>query len=151
TDGTRRRLAVSKHHLTLVRKNALVARDGDVFIAAQPSEADLDAWAASGVKLVVNTRSRAENAGLPYNAVEAMKARGMAYVEIPMGGADGVTPEIREKLTEALKGAAGPTVIHCAGGPRAAYAYAAHLLAEGEATPEDIEDFGWPGGLDPEV
>lgn len=142
---------MSDHHLTLVRGAAIVARDGDVFIAAQPSEADLDAWAAQGVKLVVNMRSRAENAGLPYKPTDAMKARGMAYVEIPMGGPDGITPQVREKLTETLTGASGPTVLHCAGGPRCVYAYAAHLLAEGKATQKDIENFGWPGGLDPNV
>ncbi len=142
---------MTAHRLSPMRANALVARDGDIFIAAQPTEADLDAWAAQGVKLVVNLRSRAENAALPYRATEAMQARGMAYVEIPMGGADGVTPAVREKLTETLATAAGPTVLHCGGGPRCVYAYAAHLLAEGQATPEDIENFGWPGGLDPDV
>jgi protein tyrosine phosphatase (PTP) superfamily phosphohydrolase (DUF442 family) len=68
-----------------------------------------------------------------------------------MGGADGVSPTVRETLTEALAGRAGPTVLHCAGGPRAAYAYAAHLLAEGALSPEDVDDLGWPGGLDPGV
>lgn len=139
------------HRLSLVGEDALVARDGDVYIAAQPSEADLDAWASRGVKLVVNLRSRAETADLPFDPPTAMAARGMSYLDIPMGGTDGVGPHIRERLTAALKAATGPTVLHCAAGPRAVYAYAAHLLAEGEATPEEIADFGWPGPMNLDV
>jgi uncharacterized protein (TIGR01244 family) len=139
------------HHLALVGVHALVARDGDVLIAAQPQEADLDAWAEAGAKTVVNLRSRQENTGLPYDAPAAMAARGMAYAEIPMGGADGVSPAVTARLTEVLADATRPVVLHCAGGPRAAYAYAAHLLTEGLATPEEIANFGWPGGLNPDV
>jgi uncharacterized protein (TIGR01244 family) len=142
---------MSVHHLTLLDEHALVARDGNVYIAAQPTEADLDAWAARGVKLVINLRSRAENAGLPFDPDAAAAARAMSYVAIPMGGADGVSPQIRERLTEALKSAQGPAALHCASGPRAVYAYAAHLLAEGEATPDDIADLGWPGPINFDV
>ncbi len=144
-------IAMAAHRFTSVGAHALVARDGDVYIAAQPRESDLDAWAARGVKTVVNLRSRVENESLPYRAQDAMAARGFAYTEIPMGGADGVSPEIRERLTKALSAAKGPVVLHCAGGPRAAYAYAAHLIAEGQASPDEVADIGWPGGLSPDV
>jgi uncharacterized protein (TIGR01244 family) len=142
---------MTARRFTPVGANALVAQDGDVYIAGQPKESDLDAWAARGVKTVVNLRSRAENQTLPYEAQEAMAARGFRYAEIPMGGADGVSPRIREQLAEVLSEAEGPVVLHCAGGPRAAYAYAAHLLAEGRVTPDQVDDIGWPGGLNPEI
>lgn len=142
---------MTAHRFTPVGKNALVAQDGDIYIAGQPRESDLDAWKARGVTTVVNLRSRAENQGLPYKADAAMTARGFRYAEIPMGGMDGVSPGIRERLTEVLAEADGPVVLHCAGGPRAAYAYAAHLIAEGEATEAEVDDMGWPGGLSPDV
>ncbi len=142
---------MASHRLNLLDEHALVARDGDVHLAGQPAAADLDAWAARGVTLVVNFRSRAENAALPFDPAAEAAARGMAYVEIPMGGPDGVSPAVTARLTEALGSAAGPVVLHCHSGPRAVYAYAAHLLATGEATPEDIEDLGWPGELNPDV
>jgi uncharacterized protein (TIGR01244 family) len=137
------------HRLTLLHENALVARDGDVYIAGQPEPADLDAWAALGVKRVVNLRSRAENAELPFDPPAEMKARGMDYVEVPMGGADGVSPKIREAVSKALESAPGPVVLHCRTGPRAVYAYAAHLIANGEARAAEIAKLGWPGPLDP--
>jgi len=133
--------------LSPVDEHAIVVRDGDVLIAAQPTEADLDAWAAMGVTTVVNMRSQAENANLPYSPMEAMNARGMSYVEIPMGRADGVSPDMRDALGEVLAAAEGPIVVHCRSGTRVAHAYAAHLLATGQMTAADVADFGWAGGL----
>ena len=133
--------------LSPLGEHALVAHDGDVYIAAQPTTDDLDAWAAQGVTTVVNFRSQAETAALPFSASAESEARGMRYLDIPMGGADGVSPDIRTRLTALLADAEGPVVLHCRTGMRAANAYAAHLLAEGEASGEDLADFGWPGGL----
>ena len=69
---------------------ALVARDGDVYIAGQPTPDDFDAWAARGVKTVVNMRSRAETASLPFDSAKEAQARGLRYLAIPMGGEDRV-------------------------------------------------------------
>jgi len=133
--------------LTPVDEHAIVVRDGDMFIAAQPTEADLDAWAAMGVTTVVNMRSRAENTNLGYSPVEAMTARGMSYIEIPMGGGDGVSPDIRDRLGDVLAAADGPIVVHCRSGTRVAHAYAAHLIASGEMSSSELADFGWVNGL----
>lgn len=133
--------------LTPVDEHAIVVRDGDVFIAAQPTEADLDAWAAMGVTTVVNMRSQAENTNLGYSPVEAMTARGMSYVEIPMGRADGVSPDIRNRLGDVLAEVDGPIVVHCRSGTRVAHAYAAHLIATGAMSPSELADFGWGNGL----
>jgi uncharacterized protein (TIGR01244 family) len=127
--------------------HALVAHDGDVFIAAQPTLEDLDAWAARGVTTVVNLRSRAETAELPFDSAAEAAARGLRYTEIPMGGADGVSPDIVDRLADLLRDAEGPVVLHCRSGSRAAHAYAAYLRSEGEADAEDLADFGFPGGL----
>lgn len=125
--------------------HAIVARDGALFIAAQPTEDDLDAWKAQGVTTVVNLRSQAETAELSFDSAAEMAERGFAYSEIPMGGADGVSPDIVDQLAAILENAEGPVVLHCRTGSRAAHAYAAYLQSRGEA---DIADFGWPGGLD---
>lgn len=128
--------------------HAIVARDGDLFIASQPSPEDLDAWAAQGVTTVVNLRSRAETAELPFDSSAEMAARGFAYSEIPMGGADGVSPDIVDQLAAILENAEGPVVLHCRTGTRAAHAYAALLQAQSELGAEGLANFGWPGGLD---
>jgi uncharacterized protein (TIGR01244 family) len=127
--------------------HALVAHDDEIYIAAQPSEADLDAWAAAGVTAVVNLRSRAETAALPFDSAAAAAARGLQYTEIPMGGADGVSSDIVDRLAEVLRDAEGPVVLHCRTGSRAAHAYAAYLQSEGEAHADDLANFGFPGGL----
>jgi uncharacterized protein (TIGR01244 family) len=140
--------AAQEPRLTPVENgHALVARDGDILIAAQPTEADLDAWAADGVATVVNFRSRAETAALPFDPAAEAAARGLRYTEIPMGGDDGVSPDIVDRLAELLADADGPVVLHCRTGSRAAHAYAAYLSVEGEADAEDLADFGFPGGL----
>lgn len=136
-----------EHRLSSVDEDSLVARDGDVYIASQPSLEDLDAWADRGVTTVVNFRSRAENASLPFDPAAEAQARGMSYVSIPMGGADGIASDIPARLDEVLADADGPVVLHCRTGVRAANAYAARLVADGEASEDDLDDFGWPGGL----
>ncbi|MGD2131980.1 MAG: sulfur transferase domain-containing protein [Maricaulaceae bacterium] len=139
--------------LAPVGEHNIVARDpeGGVYLGGQPSLEDLNAWAGMGVKLVINTRSKLENAEIGFDMGAETAARGMSYVEIPMGGADGADPSIRERVTAALERCDGACVIHCRGGPRAAHAYAAHLLATGKMKPEDIISFGWPGGLSSET
>jgi uncharacterized protein (TIGR01244 family) len=131
--------------------HALVARDGDVLIAAQPTPEDLDAWAAQGVTTVVNLRSQAETAALSFDPAAEAAARGLRYSAIPMGGADGVSPDIVDQLAEILRDAEGPVVLHCRTGSRAAHAYAAYLQSEGKAGAADLADFGWPGGLSSET
>jgi uncharacterized protein (TIGR01244 family) len=131
--------------------HALVARDGDVFIAAQPAPEDFDAWAARGVTTVVNLRSRAETAELGFDPAAEAAARGLSYSEIPMGGADGVSPDVVAQLADVLAGAEGPVVLHCRTGSRAAHAYAAYLVTEGEESRAALSEFGWPGGLSDET
>lgn len=134
-----------------VGEDDLVAHDGDVYIASQPTPEDLDAWAARGITTVVNFRSHAETAALAFDPAAEAAARGLKYSEIPMGGDDGISPDIVDQLAAVLQNADGPVALHCRSGSRAANAYAAYLLKDGEANESDLADFGFPGGLKPET
>ena len=102
----------------------VVCRHGHIALASQPREADLDSWAEDGVALVVNSRTPEETAALPFDLAGAVASRGMQYVELPIGGPWGASPELTARLGALL--AANPdtgVVLHC-------------------------ETMGWPGSRD---
>jgi uncharacterized protein (TIGR01244 family) len=127
---------------------SIVTRHHDVWIASQPSEADLDAWAAAGAGTVVNSRTPEETAGLPFDLRVAVESRGMQYVEMPIGGRSGADPAHTVALAALLDGAEGPVVMHCRSGTRSAHLYAAHLQSSQMSADTAFTVMGWPGGRD---
>lgn len=128
--------------------NSIVTRHGDVWLASQPSEADLDAWAASGAALVINSRTPEETAGLNFNLRAAVESRGMRYAELPIGGASGADPALTPQLAELLRSTDGAVVMHCRSGTRSAHLYAAHLMSLDPAETTPFDTMGWSGGRD---
>jgi len=127
---------------------ALVSRHEEVWLASQPNEHDLDAWAAAGARTVINSRTPEETAGLPFDLAAAVEARGMRYVEMPIGGAYGADPAHTRALADILDAADGPVVMHCRSGTRSAHLYAAHLISSGQAGDDAFDTMEWPGGRD---
>lgn len=124
-------------------------RAGEVAFGGQPEAGQFDAFRAEGVTTVINLRSRQEmsdllaDEGLDESA--ALGAAGMRYVHIPLGGDDGYEPADVEAFAEAVEGAPGPVLIHCASGGRARTMWQAYLvkhrgysLAEAEAVAASI-------------
>jgi uncharacterized protein (TIGR01244 family) len=128
--------------------DSIVTRHGDVWLASQPSEADLDGWAAAGASLVINSRTPQETAGLPFNLRAAVESRGMRYVELPIGGASGADPALTPQLTQLLQSTDGPVVMHCRSGTRSAHLYAAHLMSLDPSDTAPFDTMGWTGGRD---
>jgi uncharacterized protein (TIGR01244 family) len=128
--------------------HAIVARDGNIWLASQPSLGDLDAWAAEGAILVVNSRTVEETAGLPFNLREAVESRGMRYAELPIGGAHGASPALTGQLDALLAETDGPVVMHCRSGTRSAHLYAAYLMSRDPALTDPFSTMHWPGGRD---
>lgn len=116
----------------------------DVTTGGPPSAADLEAAAAAGYTLVVDLRTPSED-GQPA-ARAAVEAQGMRYVSIPVAGPDGVTPEAAAALDEALAGAGGPAIVHCASGNRAGGLMALRAFASG-ASVEEALALGRSAGL----
>lgn len=115
----------------------VVAIDGNVWIAAQPDEATLDAWSEAGAVTVVNMRTARENSAIPYDEPAAVTARDMSYAAMETGYEAGYSPAMVAALTAILEGADGPVVLHCASGTRAANLYTAYRIESGELAPED--------------
>lgn len=128
--------------------SSIVSNHGDVWLASQPSETDLDAWAAAGAGLVINSRTPQETASLPFDLRMAVESRGMRYVELPIGGASGADPALTPQLAELLQSAEGPVVMHCRSGTRSAHLYAAYLMSQDPTETTPFDTMGWPGGRD---
>ncbi|GEM_PF-881664 len=134
--------------MTLQDDAAIVARHDQIWLASQPDETDLDAWAAAGARTVINSRTPEETASLPFDLAAAVEARGMRYVEMPIGGAHGADPSLTSALTEILASQDGPVVMHCRSGTRSAHLYAAHLMSTDAAGEDPFDTMNWPGGRD---
>ena len=92
--------------------------DTGLVTGGHPSPAALEAAAADGVTTVISLQTTDE-AGVAEEAAQA-EALGLAYVNIPVAGAEGVTEENARALDEALTGLdPAQTIVHCASGNRA--------------------------------
>ena len=106
-----------------------------LYTAGQPAPADWAAIRALGVRTVVNLRTPAELQGRDEAA--EVRAAGLAYIEIPVAGADGINPDNARALHAALAPAhGGGVLVHCASGNRAG-ALLALEQAEQDGLPQD--------------
>jgi uncharacterized protein (TIGR01244 family) len=111
----------------------------------QPAPADWAALKARGVTMVVNLRPDAELAGR--NEAAEVVAAGMAYVGIPVAGADAVDATNARRLWSLLKVTQAPVFVHCASGNRAGALLALGAAQSGGMTPEAALAFGRSAGL----
>ncbi|MFT3761115.1 MAG: sulfur transferase domain-containing protein [Pseudoxanthomonas sp.] len=89
----------------------------DVLTAGQPAASDWASLTAQGVTTVINLRPDEEMQGRD-EAAEVATA-GMAYVQLPVAGAQDLTPAKAAELREALAAAPGKVLLHCASANRA--------------------------------
>ena len=86
-----------------------------VYTSGQPTQAQLQGLAKSGVKRIINLRPPGESDLDEKTIVEAL---GMEYVNIPVAGASGVTPANAKQLEKLLQDSSKPTLVHCASSNR---------------------------------
>ncbi len=115
-----------------------------VYSAGQPAADDWVAIAEAGVRTVVNLRTPAEMKERDERAEVA--AAGMRYIEIPIDGIGGITQENARRLSEAMAGAEGEMLIHCASANRAGALLAVALAQQGMAS-EDALAIGRMAGM----
>jgi len=127
---------------------SIVTRHDNVWIASQPTEADLDDWAAQGALVVINSRTPQETAGLPFDYRHAVESRGMQYVEMPIGGTSGANPQHASDLASILDETDGPVVMHCRSGTRSAHLYSAYLISQDPDLTAPFDVFNWSGRRD---
>lgn len=117
----------------------------DLLTGGQPSPEQLEALAAAGYTTIIDLRTEGEK-GAPADEPEQVEALGLAYVRIPVTGADGLTEANARELDRVLEAAAGPAVIHCASGNRVGALLALRAHLDG-ATPEVALEHGLDAGL----
>ena len=93
-----------------------VHRLGDIYFSGQPGP---DAWqeiAQKGLKTVITLRHDGELRGVDEG--EQVRALGMNFIQIPFGSAEELTDEVIESVSQQLKTAEQPLLLHCASANR---------------------------------
>jgi len=103
----------------------------DIIVGAQPSEAEIRAMCADGIKGIINLRTAGEEMQplSPEREGEIVRKAGLEYVHIPvaMGRA---TPELVDRFRSELSSIAKPVFVHCKLGKRAGAFTLMHAAAE---------------------
>lgn len=112
----------------------------EFWVAPQLSEADINAAAAAGFRLIINNRPDGEIFAQPKSdKLEATaKDAGLAYAHIPIGGA-GITPEHLRAQLEARRLNPGKALAFCATGTRSIFLGAYSAASAGVPVEEIIE------------
>ena len=111
----------------------------------QPAASDWAALKAQGVTTIVNLRPRAETPDRDEAAEVA--AAGMAYVELPIAGADDITPDNARRLWTLLKLSPASVLVHCASGNRVGALLALGAARSGGVPADTALEFGRSAGL----
>jgi uncharacterized protein (TIGR01244 family) len=120
-------------------------RVGDLAIAGQPTEAQLDEIAALGYRTVVSVRARDE---IAWDEKAAVTSRGMRFAQVPVRPETvevGTLARIQVLIDPEQSGLDGPVLLHCGSGNRAALVWA--MLAAGERPDAEIIDIARRAGL----
>jgi uncharacterized protein (TIGR01244 family) len=102
---------------------------GDVYLAGQPSEADLAALGERGVRVVVNLRHAGEFKG--FDEREQVEKLGMRYVNLPWSGPEQLTDEVFDANREVLNTTREPMLLHCASANRVGAVWIAWRTLDG--------------------
>lgn len=116
-----------------------------VYSAGQPGPDDWTVIAAQGVTTVVDLRPDAERPGRDEAA--EVRAAGLDYRQIPVAGPQGLTPGAAHALWQAIEGAPGKVLVHCASGNRAGALLAIAAAREGGMAPDRALAIGREGGM----
>lgn len=109
-----------------------------VSAGGQPSEEDIAALKAAGVRKIINLRRPGEpNQPLdPQAEGDVVRRAGMEYLHVPVDPKN-LDPSSAAAVTKAIEEADGPVYVHCAAGGRAV----THaLLADGNAAGSSADD-----------
>lgn len=86
-----------------------------VLVGGQPTAEQLETLGGLGYGTIVNLRGLQEEGNTDPTLVESL---GMQYVSLPISGANDISEQNANKLTEILADSDAPVVVHCASGNR---------------------------------
>lgn len=125
-------------------------RVGGLIVGGQIQDIDMAALKSAGVTRVVNLRTPEEMQTLGFDESAALTKQGLAYRQLPLGGAEfPYSPAVLDAFAAEMAAADGKLLLHCASGGRAGIVYAAWLVKYQGKTPEQamhtLESLGgWP-------
>jgi uncharacterized protein (TIGR01244 family) len=100
-------------------------------VSPQISTEDIPTLKAAGFTTVINNRPDGEAPDQPTSdqIEKAAQAAGLVYHYIPLGR-DGVSPDMVERMTDALEGSEGPVLAYCRSGTRSTTLWALSRAGE---------------------
>jgi uncharacterized protein (TIGR01244 family) len=119
-------------------------REG-LLTGGQPAPADWAELKAQGVTTIINLRPSAEMAGR--NEAAEVGATGMAYIELPVAGAEDIDADNARRLWSLLKASPAPVFVHCASGNRVGALLALGAAQSGAMGADAALEFGRSAGL----
>jgi len=99
-----------------------------VTTAGQPDAEALKVFAEAGYVAVIDIRTAGEDRGLDEAAV--VQGLGMDYLQMPVGGRDGITFENAEKLEQLIGLYDEPVLVHCGSANRVGALFALNVYRE---------------------
>ena len=121
-----------------------LTQDGDLYVAGLPTQDGLRAMRSRGVKTIIDLRTTEE--GTTEEAQMAPRM-GFKYVHVPMQGDHMTVEQSRELAKIANQHLGETTLLHCAGGNRAAAAYGIFLGATSQCSTDQIISRAEEAGL----
>ncbi len=132
----------------LIDPSVFLYQAGDIFLGGQPTEKTLDTLFGIGVTLIINIRTNQEvmtHNIEGYHEEDYAKEIGLDYIQIPIGGDAGFTPEAIARIDQAIQKASGKVLIHCRSAGRATLAWMAWLVRYRDYTIDEAVELGKKG------
>ncbi|MCX7553839.1 sulfur transferase domain-containing protein [Marinicella sp. S1101] len=116
----------------------------NVWIGPQPSEQDFNELAAEEIGAVINTRTAAEMADMPFKEVEQASQFNMNYDLLEIGEGHAYSPAKLSEFDQLMTANAGKKMLlHCRSGNRATQLYTAWLIKhQGKSAAEALQAVG---------
>ncbi len=121
----------------LVDSTYTLYQSGNIYLAGQPMQDDLEDLAKAGVTLVINVRTEQEMktfAREHFDEEVVVKGMNIDYLQIGVGGQDGYKPEVINAISEKIASTDGKVLIHCAAAARATIVWMAWLVANDQCS-----------------
>lgn len=119
-----------------------------VMAAAQPTGEQLQVLAEEGYRTVIDLRAADEPRG--YDEIEAAKANGLTYVNLPVT-LESLDQGTIDRFVETMDEAEKPILLHCASSNRVGALWYAYLVEKGMAPAEALEKGQAAGLKNPEL
>lgn len=137
--------ALSIESPVLIDPDVYLYKAGDIFLGGQPEEKTLDSLAKAGVTLIINIRTDPEvmtHDKEEYPEEDYIRGIGLEYIQIPIGGDAGYTPEAIGRIDQAIEKTEGMVLIHCRSAMRATLAWMAWLVRYRDYTLDEAVELG---------